>query len=248
MGAVVDVDTVTVGPDNVRLDVPRAALGVVDVTLDVVTVVLGPVDVTLVVTPALLPLLMGLFHLLPVLGAVGVTALPGAVTPEGVVVTVAFVVGVPLLEVDAVAVALLDVPPGVNTVLLLLLVPVGDVAVALLVAPAPVEFTNDVERLELLLIPAVLVPGALTPRVLTLGTFRPVPETLIPGGTWAVEGGATETTTPPTIPIHREHLVKFNMANNLFLVAISIFQVVVPKKITLGFLFNFFGFSIFGNH
>lgn len=105
----------------------------------------------------------------------------------------------------------------------------GEVAVALLVPPAPVEFTNDVELLELLLIPEVLVPGAFTPSVLVLGTLRP-PETLTPGGSWAWEGGATHTKTLPTIPIYREHWVNFNMANNLFLVSISVLQVVVLQE------------------
>lgn len=66
----------------------------------------------------------------------------------------------------------------------------GEVAVALLLAPAPFELTKELERLELL-----LKPGGL-----------------------ACVGGATVITKLPTIPIHKVHWVKLTIANNLLLV------------------------------
>jgi hypothetical protein len=60
-------------------------------------------------------------------------------------------VSVEALAVDS---PLLDVAPGVNAVSLLLLVsPVGKVAVPLLLLPAPVLSTKELDLLELLLTP-----------------------------------------------------------------------------------------------
>jgi hypothetical protein len=77
----------------------------------------------------------------------------GLLEPVGVVIagtlTVALVEGSAVVDEVAVALALLEVAPGTKVLLLLLLVPVGEVAVALLLAPAPSELTN--ELLELLL-------------------------------------------------------------------------------------------------
>jgi hypothetical protein len=75
-----------------------------------------------------------------------------ALVLEGAV-AVALVVGGALVEAVAVALARLELAPGANTVRVLVLVPKGEVAFAVPLAPAPLEFTKELELLELLLKP-----------------------------------------------------------------------------------------------
>jgi hypothetical protein len=59
-------------------------------------------------------------------------------------------VAVPVGDAVAEALPLLDVAPGVKMLSLLWLLPAGDVAVALLLAPAPVSLTNALALLDVL--------------------------------------------------------------------------------------------------
>ena len=81
----------------------------------------------------------------------------------GDVVAPAFVVLVPVADDVAVALALLDVPPGVNVEALLLLgFPPVEVAVALLLLPAPLLLANELELLLLLLVTGLARVGGAT--------------------------------------------------------------------------------------
>lgn len=73
----------------------------------------------------------------------GVPGFPGAGTRIVVVVMLSAV-----LEAEAKPLALLDVAPGTNSDRELVLIPVGEIAVALLLAPAPASLTKELEVLE----------------------------------------------------------------------------------------------------
>lgn len=86
--------------------------------------------------------------------ALGRGRLPGTLVVSLTGIAGAFTVVVaklgPVVEAVAVALALLDVAPGVNVLWLLLNVPAGEILIALLLAPAPVLLTKALELLELL--------------------------------------------------------------------------------------------------
>jgi hypothetical protein len=110
---------------------------------------------------------------------VGTVTVAGLLTVVAGAVAVALVVGGALVEAVAAALALLEFAPGANTVRVLVLVPKGEVAVALLLAPAPLELTKELELLELLLKPGEVILGSESAR----------------------EGKATKITKLPTKPV-----------------------------------------------